>query len=680
MFIHFFKWIFCIQKGEILSNYKGSVRYKFIVLFSIFAMIVVACGGDAVEEETVVEEEVAEEAAPATTAAEVEEVSNAPEGVFKMGIYSDSQGFNIWDAVDVQQDYWTFATLSPQATSLFGTNYPSYTLVTNMASELVETSVDNGDGTFSYIVPMHQGFKWSDGEAIDANDMVFTFETVRDLGMLGGWTNSYPLATEREDGTVSQGLTNIEAIDDYTVKITFNFDPGLSIWQYGVASASFVAEHYWSQYATDRETLLAAPVDGVPVAGAFEYGTLEKGAFYTWEYDSDTMYFGGDNTVYANGGVSYNLDNGVAPKVSYEFGDLSGDSISWTDGPYVGTVEFSLYGDQDAAYLAFQSGEVDFVLNPLGLKRNALEALIAQGDVEVITNQSNGFRYLAFNTRAGKFPTDNQAFRQAVACIVDKDYIIESILAGAVINMDGVMPPALTSWVSPVQGVLAECNGMNFEERWNKSISILQDAGWQADDWGSHPGGAERAIAPTNLRGPNGEAMPSDMLLYAPSAGYDPIRSTFSLFIADWMQQLGIDAVARPTGFSIIVDLILDPETCDEWFMYMLGWGLTPYPDHIVDFFETDADACAGGLNTPGYSNPEYDALAEEFNAAKSVGEAQVVAKKMETILFEDLPYLVLFTPPLIEAYRNNIEFPYTEVLGAMSNLYGLPGSVKVNK
>ena len=80
--------------------------------------------------------------------------------------------------------------------------------------------------------------------------MVFTFETVRDLGMLGGWTNSYPLATEREDGTVSQGLTNIEAIDDYTVKITFNFDPGLSIWQYGVASASFVAEHYWSQYAT----------------------------------------------------------------------------------------------------------------------------------------------------------------------------------------------------------------------------------------------------------------------------------------------------------------------------------------------------------------------------------------------------------------------------------------------
>ena len=50
-FIHFFKWIFCIQKGEILSKYKGSARWKFVVLFSIFALIVVACGGDAVEEE-----------------------------------------------------------------------------------------------------------------------------------------------------------------------------------------------------------------------------------------------------------------------------------------------------------------------------------------------------------------------------------------------------------------------------------------------------------------------------------------------------------------------------------------------------------------------------------------------------------------------------------------------------
>ena len=160
-----------------MSNYKGSARWKFVVLFSIFAMVVVACsGGETADEEVVAEETPETTAAPATTAAEVEEASGAPDGVFKLGIFSDPQSFNIWDALDVQQDFWTYATLSPQSVTLFGTNYPTYTLVTGLASELVETSVDNGDGTFSYTVPLTEGWEWSDGEAIDANDMVFTYE------------------------------------------------------------------------------------------------------------------------------------------------------------------------------------------------------------------------------------------------------------------------------------------------------------------------------------------------------------------------------------------------------------------------------------------------------------------------------------------------------------------------
>ena len=56
---------------------------------------------------------------------------------------------------------------------------------------------------------------------------------------------------------------------------------------------------------------------------------------------------------YANGGVAISQDNGVAPAVSGEFGDLSGESFTYTNGPFVGQVEFSIYNDQDSAYLAF---------------------------------------------------------------------------------------------------------------------------------------------------------------------------------------------------------------------------------------------------------------------------------------------------------------------------------------
>ena len=55
------------------------------------------------------------------------------------------------------------------------------------------------------------------------------------------------------------------------------------------------------------------------------------------------------------------------------------------------------------------------------------------------------------------------------------------------------------------------------------------------------------------------------MLIYAPGPGYDPLRNTFSLFIADYIRQLGFDVTARPTGFSVIVDIVFDPELLYAW-------------------------------------------------------------------------------------------------------------------
>jgi len=294
-------------------------------------------------------------------------------------------------------------------------------------------------------------------------------------------------------------------------------------------------------------------------------------------------------------------------------------------------------------------------------------------------------RYMAFNTRL--FPGSDKAFRQAVGCIVDKEFVINNVLQGVAINMDGQMPAALTAWVAPVSGVLADCDGLSAADRWSKSIGILQDAGWTATDWGNHPGGNERAVAPTGVKGPNGESAPDNMLLYAPGPGFDPIRSTFSLFIADYMQQLGFDVVARPTGFGVIVDLVFTADTCRDWHFYMLGWGLGTFPDHPATFFDSAQDTCTvEGYNTPGYNteggyqNPAFEQLISEFKLAKSVSEAQRISKEMEAILFDDMPYLVLVTTPVLEVYRSNVEFPFTDTLDGIQDLSGLPTNVKVSQ
>ena len=77
-----FRWIFCIQKGEKLSNFRGSRSWRLILLFSVFALVVVACGGDTAEEDEVVEETTETTEAPATETTEEaaeEEGPSAPD-------------------------------------------------------------------------------------------------------------------------------------------------------------------------------------------------------------------------------------------------------------------------------------------------------------------------------------------------------------------------------------------------------------------------------------------------------------------------------------------------------------------------------------------------------------------------------------------------------------------------
>jgi len=680
-------WIFCIQKGEKLSNFKGSKTWRLILLFSVFAMVVVACGGDTAEESVDETPETTE--APATTAAAAEQAPSGPDGVYKIAIFSDPQTNNYWPSLDTENDVWTSYVMSGQAVSLFSLSIPNYQLVVGMAEELVETNTANADGTFTYTVPVREGYTWSDGNPITAHDWVFTWNTVKNLGLGGNWLFYYPSTCEKDDpeneGEViaTNCITDIVAVDDYTVSITFNYDPGLSTWQYGTAQAPALSKAYWEQYATDIETLYKHDAINAPVADAFVYDKLETGAFYTWKYDSNTMWYGGTATIYDGGGTSFEWDNGVAPAFSGSFGNTTGDSFSYENGPFVGTVEYTLYSDQDAAYLAFQNGEVDFVLNPLGVKRSLFNTLATVPGVEIVQNMPLGMRYFAHNTRL--FPGSDKAFRNAVACIVDRDFIINSVLQGTVERMDGTISSALTAWAPELSGTLLDCQDLDSVGKWEKAVSILQEGGWTADDWGSHPGNETRANPPTGIKGPNGEVPPADMLIYAPGPGYDPLRNTFSLFIADYIRQLGFDVTARPTGFSVIVDILY--ADCDEqdWNFYMLGWSVGIYPNSAVNFHHSKNDSCpegggAGGQNFTGFNSPEFDAVADKFDAAKTVEEAIVLSNQMEAILFDELPYLVLFNPPVLEVYQDSIEFPFTEVIGGLVDACGsCSGIIKSN-
>ncbi|WP_420613290.1 ABC transporter substrate-binding protein [Candidatus Spongiisocius sp.] len=679
------------EKNEVMRarwEFRTSKRMAITVLV---AMAAYACGGSAGSGDTAAttpattgapstdSQTTSPSAAPATGTGETSPspdttVAAPPGFTYKVAIFSNPTTDNPWAYFDTEPDVWNQYTLRPTLPSLYGSAFPTFTIVPGLAAD-VEPPKGAADGNRWVIdVRMQPGAGWSDGTPITAHDVAFTFNAVKDLRMGGNWFAVLPMARpddpQTEEDEAYDGLISVEALDDHTVRYTWSARPGLAQWQFGAAQAPIFSEAHWGPHVAasgDAGDLYAVSGIGAPSGGPMVYEHREPGAFVRTEANHAVFGRGDVLTSYSTGGAT---SEGAA---SWEVGDTSGEVLArWTEGPHAATAIYSVYDTQDAAVLALRDGEVDFMLNPLGLQRGLQATVIEAGDLDVISNASNGFRYVAFNTR--RFPGSEPSFRQAIACIIDKEFMATNVLQGVAEPLDSLIPPGNTYWANP--DVFVWCDGLSMEDRVDTAVRMLKDAGWT---WEVEPqwDADSQDVIPQGegLRGPDGTEL-EPMELLAPGPGYDPLRATYSLFIADWAHDLGIPLRAQPTGFSVIVDRVFGPV---DWDMYMLGWSTTIFPDHLADFFETRNDsATTGGLNIPGYSNPEYDRLAHELKSATDLEEAAAIVREMDGVIAREVPYIVLFDTPTLEAYRNTLAYPATAVLNGLHGFHGLPGSVNL--
>jgi ABC-type transport system substrate-binding protein len=555
--------------------------------------------------------------------------------------------------------------------SLYSISIPDFLLVPVLAAGDLPPVEADGDG-FSATIPLRQGATWSDGEAVDANDFVFTFDVVREFELGANWLTSTP-----------EQVTSVEAVDDSTVKINFSDVPGLSIYQSGIAQMALMPEHFWTPVVEEargsddpKAALYAASGAGEPSAGTNIFDKWEQGAFASITANPDYYYSGTKYTTYAD--LSWSQSNGAGIDETY-FGSGGGDVRSeYTDGPFVGEVIYSEYGSQDAAYLAFTEGEVDYVLNPSGIPTGRREELRSIEGLEFAINPSEGFRYMAFNLR--KAPMNNEAFRQAFAYVIDKEFVTQSVLGGAALPIYSLIPEANGAWYT--DDVNKWGFGLSEGERFDTAVGILTDAGYT---WSTNPEALKDEdgnytgvfIDGEGMKSPDGTEVPEVELL-TPGPGYDPLRSTFATWIGQWGERLGVPMDVNPTDFNTIVDKTFPPQTEEsvlEWDIYMLGWGggdpSVPCGSHQA-FFGLDQDAVTGGgFNTPGYNDADFEALSDEFDLATDLGEAKSICADMEKNISENLPYIVLFSTPITDAWRANVQFPIKDVLGGMNQYPG---------
>ena len=619
------------------------VRLLALHGFAVLLSLQVACGGGG------------EPPAPA-----------AQEQIYQLGIAADLTTTNHWAALGPDGTIWNQYVLSGAKPALYSYSDQRFDWVPSLAADFPSPLREEvvGDRTlWSTEVALKQGVKWSDGTDVTADDFVFTARTAVDLQLTGNW----PSIVDPEF------FDHAEALDPHTLKIYFAERPGLARWQFGLAFLPIFPRAYWEPVVdearqagdlTEQQRVLYAHVpEGEPSAGGFVFDRWEPGAYAEKDRNGDFYFTGSVVTQYASGAYA------EAKPGSYEFsayGEPGGDrELEYTVGPFADSAIYSIYGSQDAAVLALRKGDIDFMLNPLGLSKGLQDQLRGEDGLTTVENPSLGVRYLGFNTR--KAPMDDRAFRQAVATLIDKEFLTETVLQGVAIPVYTMVPEGNKAWHNGDVPMIGR--GLSRADRVAGAVQLLADAGFS---WDVEPrmsdDGAFMERRGEGLRMPNGDPVPA-MSLIAPSAGYDPLRSTFAIWIERWLNEVGIPLRADLTGFNLIVEKVFNQQDFDMW---ILGWGLTLFPDYLEAFFHSRHSELEG-RNAGGYSNPDFDRLADGLLSETELAEAQRQVFRLQEFLADDLPYVVLFTTPIVETFRSDrIEFPYTDNLGGLQQASGL--------
>lgn len=539
--------------------------------------------------------------------------------VYRIGVLAGLSTENYWAYYGVQPSVWNSYILGPTKPALFALEPGTGSITPELATGEA-TPTWNADG-WRVRVNLSQRFRWSDDTPVTADDFVFTFQTVRDLGLKGSWADAYPAEIE-----------SMHADSEHELRIEFTARPNLSVWPYGVGLAPVMAEHVWADRVegADAESLYA-------VSGADDVsgGPLVVAA-------------ASDGLVVSNANPGYP-------------GSSSPD-----------TVEYHIYADETGLLDALASGEVDTVLTPKGISSEQLAAIQSDPAVEVVSSPANGIRYLGFNLK--RAPMSDQAFRTALALLVDRDRLADAIpqTGAAAWTM---VPGANTQWFDPET---AEANRKPFEgdldARLATALGALKAAGYA---WVTDPGiDAEgRLVAGTGLTIDGIEPQPLTIL--TPGDAYDPARPDYVSTIAASLDALGFDARPVETDFDTVVDLAFTPDEDGalHYDMYMLGWtlGNPALPSYYRPFF-----AGNGEMNNTGYASDAFaDALAD-YESAFTEDEAGEALGRMEKTLAADLPYLPLYTSVITEVYRaDRVWFADETGLGGIQARLGAIQSVR---
>ncbi len=511
----------------------------------------------------------------------------------------------------------------------------------------LSTEFDDTVTPYQVNVTLKQGVLFHDGTEMTADDVVFSYMSLRDGTTLSSSiidafdADDDGVANASEvDGTIDADgngeFEGVKKIDDYNV--TFVMAKPYGQFFLNTLGIAILPEHIWAPDNIDGEGRL-------DTLWSHEDATIGTGPFFYQEGEQDVYRIMTRFTDYWGKDVITQSDHRLYPL-------------------HVKHIHYKLYSSLDTAILALKSRKVDHL--PWTVTPGYVPDLAEDPNVDLRFVSDNGYFYLAFNMK--REPMNNIYFRKAVSLAIDKETIVNRYMGGYGRAGDSSEPPFWADWYND------SVETYPFDPALTQAMANLNTGGFTLQ------GGT--------LYMPDGKPVP-DLVILTPPADYDPIRIKAGELIAKNLRSLGISVIAKPLDFDALVAKM----NAFDYDMLIIGWSLSSDPiGNVFDilgpkatqnyfaFWSTTNDnplyKTIGGVSTLADAQTQYlaDLVQQYADLAKKsfIRDEQILwTKAGQGVIADALPVNVLY-------YRVNIyavstaweDDTWVNYLGELLNVY----------
>ncbi|RAP77041.1 peptide-binding protein [Paenibacillus montanisoli] len=287
----------------------------------------------------------------------------------------------------------------------------------SIAAELPQISADGK----TYTVKIKSTAKWNDGQPLTADDVIFTYNTVRN-----------PDAGAPGISTVDK-VEAINKIDETTIE--FKLKQVYAPFQYSLYS-SVVPSHILKDVPVKDLKTNAYGVDPAKTvtSGPWKFSEWKQGQYITLEQNPN--YWGEKK-------------------------------------PHIGKIIYKIYADQNTEVQALIKGDIQM---SEAIPVTQIEGVKANDKLQVILEPGPLYEYVQFNFKDENFPDKYSPFkgqktRQAIAYALNRQGMVDNVLKGTGKLMNSPFLPG--SWADPGD------QAVNYQYDAEKAKALLAEDGWK---------------------------------------------------------------------------------------------------------------------------------------------------------------------------------------------------------